>query len=94
MIIFFPRKLLKIGEFLKPKSIQHLLLYSFFYAIAAITYYVALTSGATVSQMAPISRASIITTVLLAAIFLKEKQGLRKKLVSACMVSVGILLLG
>lgn len=70
----------------------NLLTYSLIYTISAITYFLALQYGALVSQMSAISRASIILTVIFAAIFLKEKKHVWKKIVAAILTTVGVLL--
>jgi drug/metabolite transporter (DMT)-like permease len=79
------------------RSLRHidrnLLIYSFLYAIQGVTFYLALQYGALVSQMSTISRASIILTVLLAMIFLKEKEKVILKVLSAILVTAGVLLI-
>lgn len=90
--ILFYRRLPKITLFFKDKTLLHIFQYSIFYALAAIIFYLALDSGAPISQLSPITRASIITTVILSAIFLKEKKDIKRKLLSAALVSVGVLL--
>lgn len=94
IISVFPKRLKYVKKFLQPKASQHMFLYSLFYALGAITFYIALSSGATVSQLSPISRASIIVTVILGAIFLRERKDLGRKIVSAILVSIGVILLG
>lgn len=90
----YPKHLMKIKKLLQPKPFQHLLLYSFFSAFATVSFYIASSSGATVSQLSPMSRASIIVTVILGAIFLGERKDLGRKIVSAILVSMGVILLG
>jgi uncharacterized membrane protein len=46
------------------------------------------------SQLTPLSKSSIILTVILAAIFLQEKSNLKQKVVAALLVTVGAVLLG
>ena len=75
------------------KHLSHLFIYSFFYALSAITFYLALDAGASISQLSPISRASIIVTVILSAFFLNERKDMGKKILSALLVSAGVLLL-
>jgi len=87
------KSLKKVKTIFQPRSMQHIFLYSLFYAVAAISFYLSLESGAPVSQMSPISRASIIVTVILATIFLKERKGLLEKSISAVFVTIGVLLM-
>lgn len=77
----------------RAKPLSHVAIYSLFYGIAAVTFYQALDSGASVSQLSPISRASIIVTIILSALFLNERKDIGKKIVSALLVSVGVILL-
>lgn len=93
ILLVFHRRLKKINLFFKYSVLIHIFQYSFFYALAAITFYMALDAGAPISQLSPISRASIITTVILSALFLNERKDLVKKIISACLVSIGVLLL-
>lgn len=90
----FPKKTLKVGKLLNPKALSHIVIFSIFYGASAIAYYQALAAGATVSQLSPISRASIITTVLFAALFLGERKQLGRKMISAILVSIGVFFLG
>lgn len=93
LVLLFPKKTLKMKKLLNKKSLSHIIVYSVFYGISAIAYYQALYAGASISQLSPISRASIITTVILGALFLGEKDNLTRKIVSALLVSIGVLLL-
>ncbi len=94
LALIFSKKTINIYKFLNPKTLSHVGIFSVFYGASAITYYQALAAGATVSQLSPISRGSIITTVLLAAIFLGERKQLRRKVLSALLVSTGGFLVG
>lgn len=87
LVLVFPTHLHKIKRLANPKAFSHIFIYSLMYAASAITYYSALNAGASISQLSPITRASIIVTVLLAALFLGERSHLKRKLVSAALVS-------
>ncbi len=63
------------------------------YVTAALLFYYALSIGANASQVAPILQSAVITTVILAAIFLKERDKLLKKLIAALMVMIGVFLI-
>jgi len=71
-----------------------MLVFTFFYAIQAITYYLAINSGAALSQMAPISKASIVLTVFLSFVFLKETENIKTKLLALAVVLIGVFLVG
>jgi len=49
--------------------------------------------GANITQLSPIGRASIIITVILSALFFGERKQLARKVISAVLVSIGVLLL-
>lgn len=89
----YQKKLPKIHTVLTGKRFQNIFLLSLFYSIAAVCFYLAIVSGGNASQVSPINRASIIVTVLLAAILLKEREHLLRKFLSAILVTVGVLLL-
>lgn len=91
-ILFF-KKLTHMKKLFRLKPLSHVAIYSVFYGIAAVTFYMGLDSGASVSQLSPISRASIIVTIILSALFLNERKDIAKKIVSALLVSVGVLFL-
>lgn len=91
--LIFHKKLYKIASMFAPKQISHLAVYSLFYGASAVTFYQALGTGASISQLSPITRASIIVTVLLSAIVLGEMKDLGRKILSAIVVSLGVLLL-
>ncbi|MFH0772992.1 MAG: EamA family transporter, partial [bacterium] len=91
-IIFF-KKLPQMKKLFRPKPFSHVAIYALFYGVGAVTFYQALDSGASVSQLSPISRASIIVTVILSALFLNERKDIKKKIMSAVLVSIGVLLL-
>lgn len=93
LVLMFPKKAIRIRKLMNKKSLSHIVVYSIFYGVAGITYYQALYNGASISQLSPISRASIITTVILGALFLGERDHLNRKILSAILVSVGVFLL-
>lgn len=93
LAIAFPKHLKKLGTFLQPRPFVHIGLYSLIYSVSAITYYQALNAGALLSQLSPINNSSIIITVFFAALFLGERSHLIRKIVSAIVVTAGVLLL-
>jgi len=72
---------------------KHMLFLTLFYSTQAVAYYLALQAGANASQLAPIYKSNIVLTVLLAIIFLKEKENLARKLLSAALVTIGVLMI-
>ncbi len=93
LIAVKPTALLRLNQFLKPRVFLKMLLLVIVYAAAAACFYLALEQGANASQATPILQATVITTVILAAIFLKERDHLFKKFICAVLVTIGILLL-
>lgn len=71
---------------------KNLIIFTFLYSIQAITFYVALSVGALVSEISSISRAAIILTVILATIFLKETKHIPRKILAAVLTTIGVLL--
>lgn len=90
---------------LQPKSLKHIkpifskslfpkmFLFTIAYAFSAVFFFLAIKAGAEANQISPISQSTVIITVLLAAILLKEHNYLFKKVLSAFIVFIGILLL-
>lgn len=94
LLAFFPKRLIKIVPNLDKKFISGMIVLCFLYAIQAITYYLAFQSGAPVSQLSPITRASVVLTVILAALFINERKDLFRKIIAAFVMTLGVLLLG
>jgi uncharacterized membrane protein len=92
LLAFRPSVIKAFGRLKNLKYSKNMLLLTIFYSAQAVAYYTALHVGADASQAAPISKVSIILTVLLALIFLKEKENLLLKLLSTVLVTVGVLL--
>lgn len=93
LIAVKPNALLKVHKFLEVKVFSKMLLLTIFYAGGAVTFYYALASGADASQLSPISQSSVITTVILSAVILKERDNIYKKLLAAIFVIAGVLLI-
>lgn len=94
LLLFFPRQITKINQLLNRKSLSLMFIFCIFSSIQAITYYLALQNGAPVSQLSPLIKSSIVLTVVLAAIFLKERSNIYRKIIAAFIVTVGAILLG
>lgn len=93
LLVLNPQVVKKFKQYTKISYIKNLSLYSLFYGVQAVCYYVALNKGANASQMAPLYRAEIILTVLLAVIFLREKENLPIKILSAAIAAAGVILI-
>lgn len=88
----FPKSVYKLARDVRTIDIN-LIIYSTLYAFAALMFYIPLQYGALVSQLSTIGRVSIILTVVLAAVFLKERSHIGKKILGAILTTVGIFLI-
>lgn len=95
IFLFFlkPTVIKQLHIFLQPKIFKNMLVLCLLYSIAAVSFFTAVTSGAHASQIGPVNQSSVIITVILAAIFLKERDHLDKKFISAILVTLGVVLL-
>ena len=93
LLISKPSIVKELKDFVNIQYFKKISVYSFFYGIQAITYYMAISIGANASQIAPIFKSTIILTVILASIFLKERDKLGIKFLSAILVTIGVLLI-
>lgn len=91
--LIFRAELRDIKFFLKSRVLAKIVLISLLYTLGASAFYGALQMGENVSQIASINMVSVITTVVLAAIFLKERGNLAKKILAAGLSFFGALLL-
>ncbi|MFA6428162.1 MAG: DMT family transporter [Candidatus Buchananbacteria bacterium] len=93
MLLVRPRVVRGLKSILVPTVLWKMILMGLFYATSTITIYLAYQTGGTASQLAPINQSVVIFTVLLAAIFLGERNQLGKKFIGAMLAVVGVLLL-
>lgn len=93
LVLYRPSVIKNVLVYLHPTFLNHMFLMTLFYSIQAIAYYVSFESGGYISQITPISKSSIILTVILAVIFLNERKNLFLKLLSTGFVVVGVLLI-
>ncbi len=93
LIVLRPQSISKIKEVIAFANLKKIFLLTFFYTVGAVTFVFAILRGAEVSQLSPISNSSIILTVLLATIFLGERDHILRKCISTLLVFIGVLLL-
>src|SRR3989344_7450552 len=93
LLVVRPAVLGRMKTYMTATFLKNMFLVTFFYSVQAVTYFVAYESGGNASQIAPISKSSIILTVLLAVFFLKERENLIQKILSAVLVTAGVLLI-
>lgn len=75
------------------KYFKNMFWYTFFYACQAVTYYLAIELGANVSQISPILRSEVILTMILAVVFLNERDNLLRKTAAAILAISGVILI-
>lgn len=92
LLIVQPQVVKKFKEEINRKYMFNMFFYSALYSLQAITYYMALSLGAHASQMGPIFKAEIILTILIAAIFIKERENLGLKIFSGALATIRVLL--
>jgi drug/metabolite transporter (DMT)-like permease len=93
ILAFYPNALQQLKHFVQPAFLMKMLPLAVFSASQGILYLLALTYGGNTAQVGTIRQTSVIVTVLLAIIFLKERRDLGRKLLAAAIVTVGVFLL-
>lgn len=91
MMFLYPKKIPLVFTSLMHIN-KNLLVFSVLYAMQGIAFYLAIGTGALVGQVSAIARASIILTVILSSIFLKEQNDIGKKLIGAVLTTIGVIL--
>lgn len=91
LLFLFPRSTVMLPQAIKGIN-KNLLLYAVLYSIGVVSFYGALGTGALLSQVSVVARTNIILTVLLAAVFLQERNHLWHKLIAALLCTVGVML--
>lgn len=92
-LIIWPKAIYHLKPLFQSEQFKKMLLLVFFSAISSVTFYLAYKSGGHISILSSIFSSKIILTVVLAALFLNERDRLFKKLVSAAIAIAGILLI-
>jgi len=93
ILAFAPRSLGQWRHFIKPNFLAKMLPLAVFSVTQGLMYLTALTYGGNTAQVGTIRQSSVIVTVLLAVIFLKERNSLGRKLIAAILVTIGVILL-
>ncbi len=93
ILAFAPKSLQQWRCFVEPSFLTKMLPLGIFSTAQGILYLTALTYGGNTAQVGTIRQASTIVTVLLAVIFLRERNNLWRKLLAAVLVTFGVFLL-
>ena len=93
VLLVTPKSIKKIKPLLHPTILKKNIIFSFFYAVSGIAYFLAIAVGGQVSQVGTIGKSSVVLTVILATLFLNEDNHFIKKIICAIVVTVGVFLL-
>lgn len=88
----YPKSTAKMKPLFEKKTLLKLGLLGIFYAVSAITIFLAYQVGKNASQIAPLNQTATIITVVLSVIFLKERTDLLRKLSGVIISFVGVIL--
>lgn len=92
VMFLYPYTIKKMQVFLERKLLVKMFLLCVVYAVSSITFFFAFQKASNASQVVLINLTGVIITVLLAIIFLKERDYLPQKLLGAAAGFVGLLL--
>lgn len=90
--LFNPRAARKMLPLLEKPMLKRLMILAILYAVSSITIFLAYQVGRNAAQIAPLNQTSTIVTVLLAIVFLQEKNDLLKKIAGAVISVLGVIL--
>ena len=93
ILAFAPKSLQQWRHFIQPSFLKKMLPLGIFSTTQGILYLTALTYVGHTAQIGTIRQSSVIVTVLLAVIFLNERNNLWRKLFAAGLVTLGVILL-
>ena len=93
LLTVFYKEIGNVKKLIFKEDFRIMLILAFFYSIQAVSYYLAYQKGAPISTLSTITKSAIVLTVILAAIFLKERTNLAIKGLAALMVTIGAILL-
>jgi len=92
-LILQPRAIYHMKPLFQPQYLIKMILLVCFAAISSVTFYIAYKSGGPISVLSPLLSSAIILTVILAALFMGERDRLIRKFVAVVMAVAGILLI-
>lgn len=93
MLLIRPKYILKIPSFFNKKRTIAMLLLGVLYGTSAVSIFSAYRAGGNISLIAPLQQTSVIFTVFLGVLFLKEKKDLKKKILAASLALLGVFFL-
>ncbi|OGK19341.1 hypothetical protein A3G67_00360 [Candidatus Roizmanbacteria bacterium RIFCSPLOWO2_12_FULL_40_12] len=93
LLFFYPKVFKQWKQLIEASFLKRMLPIGIFATVQGLAYMLALANGGSSSQVGTIRQASVVVTVILAAIFLKEKDYLGRKFIAAVLVTLGVILL-
>lgn len=93
ILVFYPKALSQWSHFVKPSFLVKMLPLAIFSATQGVLYLAALAYGGNTAEVGTIRQASVIVTILMAAVFLGERGNLGRKLIAGILVTIGVMLL-
>lgn len=93
ILLFNPKTIKKVSYYLTKDRGTKMIFLSMGDVLGMLALFLAYQAGGKASVISPLSSTRIILTVLLAALFLKEREQLKNKLLGATITVVGIMLL-
>lgn len=94
LVVIFPKEVPYMKQFFQKNVFIKLTTLSIIYALSSIAFFAGLQLSSNVSQFITLNLLTVIVTVILAVIFLKEHNDVWKKILGAIVAFVGLLLLG
>jgi len=91
--LVFPKQMLEVPKLFTARTLPTMMVLAAAYAVAAVTFYFAFISDGLLSQIATISRSNIILTVIVAALFLGEREHVGKTVLAAAITILGVVLI-
>lgn len=92
--MIYPKDAMEIKKLLKFEPLKRIGVLSVIYAFSAITFFAGLKMSSNSSQVASVNMTSVIVTVFLSIILLKERDNLAKKILAVFICFGGLLLVG
>jgi len=89
-----PKHLKSLRVFADKTIFKNMVFLCLFYTVSSLTFFRALQIAPNSSQVVAVNLTSVILTVLLAIVFLKERENLRRKILGAVLSFIGLLLVG
>jgi len=93
VLVLQPKAIPTVPTLLQPSILLKLGVCAVFYALSALTIFTAYKQGGSASIISPLHQTSLLFTVLLSYVFLREKSHLVQKIVGAIVVCVGAAIL-